>query len=197
MHMIEAEKVENCDVGGLSCPLAHRGIGRPQAPRRLSDHLILSLGPLSGHDNDALVDPSGKIRPPELGSSEGAGSFATQAVIERARFALQADAETAPGAWVAGVYPPAFPPLRQPELLVGVVTTAEGNLAGTVVLQHALYHFHREECPERQIVEQFVMRKLVDDCAAMPQNPELCRGWHPVNVIDAEAQRSELSGKPD
>jgi len=57
--MIEAEKVENRDVGRLSCRLAHRGSERPQAPRGLSDHLIFSLGPLSGDDNDALIDSSG------------------------------------------------------------------------------------------------------------------------------------------
>src|SRR5215813_1201749 len=41
------------------------------------------------------------------------------------------------------------------------------------------------------------MRELVNHRAAVPQNPELCRGWDPINVIDSEAQRPEPGRKPD
>ena len=132
-----------------------------------------------------------------FGSIESRDALTMQAMIERAPFAPQPNAEAAPSPWIIGIYPPAFASSRQPELLVGIVASAEGDLTRAVVRQHALDHLHGEEGTERQIVKPLVVRELVNDGTAMPHDPELRRSWDPVDVVDAEAQRPELRGKPD
>jgi len=67
----------------------------------------------------------------------------------------------------------------------------------TVVRQHALGHFHRQERAERQIVKPFVVRQLINDGAAMPQDPKLRCGRDAVDIVDAQAQRPDFCGKPD
>ena len=59
MHVIETEEVENLDCEVLSCPPAHWNIGWCQLARRLADHLIVSLGLLSGHGNDMSLTQAG------------------------------------------------------------------------------------------------------------------------------------------
>src|SRR6516164_10960020 len=163
MHVIEAEEVENLDFERLSCRQAHQSIGSCQVARQLADHVILSLGLLSGHGNAMSVNPGEWTRSPRQRSSEGGDPFATEAIIESARFALQTTAEAAPGPWIGGLDPPAFPSLRQPEPLVWVVAAPKRDLARVVVRQHALGHLHREERAERQIVKPFVVRQLIND----------------------------------
>src|SRR5271166_427463 len=131
----------------------------------------------------------------EEGSPKRRDPLATQAMIEFARFALQPEAEAVPCARIGGVDPPAFSSLRKPELLVGVVAAAEGDLARVIVRQHALGHLHREERADRKIVKSFVVRKLVNDGASVPQDPKLRGSRHAVDVVDAEPQRPELGSK--
>src|SRR6516162_9434688 len=197
MHVIEAEEVENLDFGGLSCRPAHWSTGSCQVARRRSDHVILSLGLPSGHGNAMSVNPSGWTRSPQPGSPERGDPFTSQAVIKFACFALQTSGEPSPGPWIGGLDPPAFPSLRQPEPLIRVVTAPKSNLARAVVRQHALGHFHREERAQRQIIKPFVVRQLINDRAAMPQDPKLRRGRDAVDIVDAEAQRPEFRRKPD
>src|SRR5438874_906264 len=115
MHVIEAEEVEKLDFKGLSCRLAHRSIGSCQVARRLADHVILSLGLLSGHGNAMSVNPRGSTRSPRPRSPERRDPFATQPIIEFARFALQTTAETAGPTDLR----PRSPNCSQPEPLVG------------------------------------------------------------------------------
>ena len=112
------------------------------------------------------------------GSPKRRDPFATQAMIEFAGLALQPIAEAAPRPGIGGVDPPAFPSFRKPELLVMVVAATEADLARVVVRQPALDHLHREECPQRQIVKPFVMRKLVNNGPSVPQDPKLRGGRH-------------------
>jgi len=111
--------------------------------------------------------------------------FATQAMVEFTCFALQPKAEAAPGPRVRGIDPPTLPSLGEPELLVGIVTAAESDLARAVVPQHALGHLHREEGAERQIVKPFVVRQFVNDRAAMPQDPKLRCSRDVVDIVNA------------
>src|SRR5437773_10344918 len=107
----------------------------------------------------------------DLRSFEWRYPLAAQPVVGLGRLAFQPKARTAAGPAIGGGDPPACAPLWQPELLVGVVAAAEGDLARAVVAQHALGHLHGEQRAERQIVEALVVCELVDDGAAIPQDP--------------------------
>jgi len=108
--------------------------------------------------------------------------------------ALQPKAKAAPCPRVGCGDPPAFTPSRQPEPFVGIVASAEGDLAGSVFCQNPLRHLHRQQGAQREIVKLPGVRELVDDGAAAPQDPELRRGRHTVDVIDTQAQGAELGG---
>src|SRR5271166_3358654 len=133
--------------------------------------------------------------PKKEGSPKRRDPLATQAMIEFARFALQPEAEAVPCARIGGVDPPAFSSLRKPELLVGVVAAAEGDLARVIVRQHALGHLHREERAERQIVKSFVVRKLVNDGASVPQDPKLRGSRHAPSSAARRINAGMNSGK--
>ena len=113
--------------------------------------------------------------------------MATQPMIDFGQLALQPKPQTIDGAQIRRGNTPPLAPLRKPEAFVEIIPPPQVDFVRGIGRQYAFYHFHGQQCPEREFIESLIMSEFVDDGSPLPYYPELRGGRNPINVIDSKS----------